>query len=569
MRHNNHKNFPSTRRKGLGLIEVLVGLTVTLIVLVAMMQAFKFASTEMQKGRASLELTNRLRSVEDLLRSDLSRLTVELKPYHNLSKSPKGYVEIADGPRTDINFHPDDTTTPADERTTNLLLGDYDDVFAGTIKSDGRPFRGRGPLGNVEESPFAEVVWFTTFPDTQSSFLTVSGPDFFVDEPVVPDQMRLFRRQLIIKPALGILSPVDSTGDPIGITLNGSGGVNQLLQNTDVSAHVEVISGEPSSARFYVVANSLEDLAFRHNRFGHRLVELTSPSFALAFLPHNSILSNALLRSDPQYATPATGPFTHRRASNQEDLMLTGVMCFDVRVFDPQVSAVAKLSTSTTPPRLLEYADRSDIGWRVANKDNYKTNMTDDEFEYVFGVGLFNAEDSTTENGETMSVGPTSRIGAYVDLGKDPDGSFVVSSFSDAMGATGALTGRFVRTGAPVAPLHYADFNDTLDDNDSTTNVFNGNVIYDTGTSAYNRLPNSNPFGSNGIDDDDNGIVDDGDGLDVDGDGILEPIATELDEKLVPPYPFPIRGLSFTIRLVEPVSGQVSQTTLKQSFISQ
>ena len=123
MKRHNYKIPPSTQREGLGLIEVLVGLTVTLIVLVAMMQAFKFASSEMQKGRASLELTNRLRSVEDLLRRDLSQLTVELKPYHRLSASPKGYVEIADGPRTDINFHPDDAaTTNVDERLTNLLL---------------------------------------------------------------------------------------------------------------------------------------------------------------------------------------------------------------------------------------------------------------------------------------------------------------------------------------------------------------------------------------------------------------------------------------------------------------
>lgn len=555
MKRHYFKTTAIYRRAGLGLIEVLVGLTVTLIVLVAMMQAFKFASTEMQKGRASLELTNRIRAVENLLRKDLSQLTVELKPYHRLSESPKGYVEIADGPRTDINFHPDDTTTAmVDERLTNLLVGDYDDVFAGTIKSDGRPFRGRGPLGNIEESPFAEVVWFTTFNDTQSSFLAVNGPDFFVDQPIIPDQMRLFRRQLIIKPALGILSPLTGAGAPVGITLAAA---NLLLQNTDVSARVEVIPGNTTAARFLVRANSLEDLAFRHNRFAHVLPE------GLAVLPHNSVLSNALLRSDPQY----TGAVTHRRAGNQEDLMLTGVMSFDVKVFDPAVLAVVKTNTSTVPPTLLEYADLSDIGWRVANPRTNIINPVD--FEQAFGPNL-SSENGTVENGQAISVAAVSRIGAYVDLGKEPDAFIAVNSFSDAMGVTGALTGRNARPGVPDAPLHYADFNNTFDDMTPGNDVFNGNVIYDTGTSAYDRS-GANPFGANGIDDDGNGIIDDGDGLDVDGDNdqILEPMTGEFDERLVPPYPFPIRGLSFTIRAVEPITGQVSQTTLKQSFISQ
>ena len=548
---NSQKKIPLSQRAGLSLIEVLVGLTVTLIVLVAMMQAFKFASTEMQKGRASLELTNRLRTVEDLLRKDLSQLTVELKPYHNLSESPKGYVEIADGPRTDINFQPDNAATTVDERYTNLLAGDYDDVFSGTIKSNGRPFRGRGSIGIIEESPFAEVVWFTTFPDTQSSFLAVNGPDFFVDEPIVPDQMRLFRRQLIIKPGLGILSPVTGAGVPVGITINAA---NQLLQNTDVSARVEAIPGNTTASNLFVTANSLEDLTLRHNRFAHQL------GAGLAVLPHNSTLNNALLRSDPQYGLQAVGAFTHRRAGNQEDLMLTGVMSFDVRVFDPLALAVAKTGSSNPPP-LFEYADIGDIGARVFNRN--ASNMTNAELEAAFGSGLL-SESGTVENGQTITVAAVSRIGAYVDLGKVSDGAFAVNSFSDAMGVTGALTGRFVRTGTPDAPLQYADFTDTLDDTTTGNDIFNGNAIYDTGTSLYNRLPNSNPFGSNGIDDDGDGFIDEGEGLDANSDGTVDS-----DERLVPPYPFPVRGLSFTIRLVEPTTGQVSQSTLKKSFISQ
>ena len=79
-------------RRGLTLIEIMIALTMTLIVLGAMMQAFQYASGQMQMGRATMELANRLRSAEELLRSDLSNLTVEPRPYTG-NTNPNGYFE--------------------------------------------------------------------------------------------------------------------------------------------------------------------------------------------------------------------------------------------------------------------------------------------------------------------------------------------------------------------------------------------------------------------------------------------------------------------------------------------
>ncbi len=111
------KYCPSSRR-GLTLIEIMIALTMTLIVLGAMMQAFQYASGQMQMGRATMEMANRLRSAEELLRSDLKNLTVEPRPYTGVA-NPNGYFEIIDGSMRD----------KSNAAADNSYLGDVDDVI--------------------------------------------------------------------------------------------------------------------------------------------------------------------------------------------------------------------------------------------------------------------------------------------------------------------------------------------------------------------------------------------------------------------------------------------------------
>ena len=119
-------------------------MVMTLIVLGAMMAAFSYGSAEMQKGRASIELNNRLITAEEQLRRDLDRITVELKPYQSLSMDPKGYVEIVDGPEQDYNTTNElNPAMPYLHGGNELVYGDRDDYFACTIQSDGKAFRGR------------------------------------------------------------------------------------------------------------------------------------------------------------------------------------------------------------------------------------------------------------------------------------------------------------------------------------------------------------------------------------------------------------------------------------------
>ena len=114
-------------RRALTLIEVLVALTISLIVLYAMTVAFKFVSNEMAKGRAAIEMSNRLRMVEQLMRRDLEGVTVDVRPWIR-GATPAGYFEYVEGAGND---------------RTDTWRGDVDDVLAMTVRSRGRPFFGR------------------------------------------------------------------------------------------------------------------------------------------------------------------------------------------------------------------------------------------------------------------------------------------------------------------------------------------------------------------------------------------------------------------------------------------
>ena len=520
------------------MVEVLVGLAATLLILLAMVQAFKFASNEMQEGRASLELTSRLRATQSLLRDDLRRLTVEAKPYYSLASAPNGYFEIADGPKVDINNLADeaDPASPTVvESTTNLIVGDYDDFFAGTIKSDGQPFRGRGLApGSVVESSFAEVAWFTTFTDADN--------DGFA-EPADGDQIRLFRRQLVIRPD-AILNPDEITpGTPDPLLL---GAVNDILQRTDVSARVVLITPVTNPPTFNIIANSLSDLTFRGNRFGHQ-------QFTVAVdrrLPQNGVIGQALLQSDPQYQNPTGvgGTFTHRRSSNQNDLMLNDLAAFDIRVFEPGANSLVKTLTGSAPTNVLDVAEPSDVATRVSivglsNETGHEGIFQASEFGDATGGGVNEPNTLLEEDSSaTESVGFSNRIGAYVDLGKNP---FSGAPF-ELLPATTPILNNSAGTPLRVRLAFLDNFNFT---NASGTPISQPVAVFETGTPEYDRLP-TNSFGTNGIDDDGNGNVDDFGG-----------------ERLAAPYASRIRGLKFVIRMYEPNTNQVTQMTLKQSML--
>ena len=341
--------FRPHRRSGLTLVEILIALTMTLIVLGTMMTAFKFASEKMQDGRALIELANRARLVEDHLRTDLGNLTVETRVY-NETVEPTGYFEYIEGPFRDSFL----------AAGTESFQGDCDDLLCFTARStEGVLFRGRrkqvsstGPLvlaaASIEESSLAEIAWFTTVNDTEDGPLQ---PQTFEADGVTPtvdfnDSIRVHRRVLLIRPDFGTVASNLSAAE-----------VNNFIRNNDISVRVVLNGG---GATFDVIANDLNDLAIRANRFAHQ------PMLgAVHYFPNNL-----------SFATPTSGnpnisvevPSIQNRVASDDDQsvdygfgqtwqasppILSDVGAFDMKAYSP----TARVRDSVAVNLIVEPSD--------------------------------------------------------------------------------------------------------------------------------------------------------------------------------------------------------------------
>ena len=473
-------------RRGFTLVEVLVALTMTLIILGAMAQAFSFASGQMQQGRASLEMTNRLRSTLNILRSDLQSLTIEVRPHHFDSAPPNGYFELIEGGKTDANgITPDDTATPTVNESTlyNLAVGDYDDFWAGTIKSESRPYRGRltGAAGNTEmvESQLAEVAWFTVSSDASGSIIVLPN----VIRPVDADRSTLYRRQLLVRPDLQ-----DTVTTEFGTRQNAGALAIDFFTNNDISARVEpVVNTSPQ--QFEVILNTLEDLGRRHNRFAH-----VRPAGML--IPQTSVYSQAFA--------------INFLASNQQDVMLTDLLAFDLKVFAPDASAVVNQTLTGAVRNINEIAFPGEYG-----SINFEELANDNA----------NADTFLEETGTIASV-DTVLSGSFVDLGSS-------GVLAGVLGDSSIIGAQAV--GGLALPAYQE-------------------AVFETGTPWYNTV--AFPQANNGIDDHTGSQT---------GVGLVD----DLNEKVRPAYDTNIRGLEASIRIWERTSNQVRQATSRVSFVSE
>ena len=88
------------RRKALTLIEMLVSVTLTLLVVFAIVQVFEFLGDSVSLGRATIEMAGQMRSAAHRLQLDLDNRTCPVKPWVDPG-SGLGYFEIIDGQARD------------------------------------------------------------------------------------------------------------------------------------------------------------------------------------------------------------------------------------------------------------------------------------------------------------------------------------------------------------------------------------------------------------------------------------------------------------------------------------
>ncbi len=308
-------------RAGYTLIEILVATALSLILLGAVVQIFGLIGGSVNDSRATLEASDRLRATAVRLQKDLAGLTVTPIPPRS-PESDEGYLEIIEGPNTAaVNIAVDDQDGDGADAgdPSDTTVGDFDDILMFTTRSAARPFMGKYDTETIE-SDVAEVAWF------------VRG-------------RTLYRRVLLVAPSANLATE----------TLDG------FYADHDIS-----IRSSDGTASGTVIANTLGDLTRRECRFAH------DPQVDTTDFPYDvrgwemwglpTLEECSAGTWDAGCMAPATKftaltpvDFWNDQSTNNmghvgsrlaEDVILTNVIGFDVKVWDNNVQAYVNLGAA-------------------------------------------------------------------------------------------------------------------------------------------------------------------------------------------------------------------------------
>lgn len=270
------------------MVEILVSVSLMLIIMLGVTQLFSMLSKTLNDTQAALGIVGNLRITKQRLAQDLKGLTVDPSreppvrlgsnsgflcivegmgaPHSNSMLQTNGFVETGA-----IAYNSDSTDYPYDN-----TVGDVDDIISFTAQAPvGQKFRGhfgneRRSANSIEtnmfESDLAEITWF------------VRGST-------------LYRRVLLIVPNSDLQRQLGKTSNPdINQDTSTQDQFRENLQKGigfyeyfDVSVHLEERRDSQGNIVHNIVANTLEDLSKRENRF----------AFGGGGFPHNPSMSSA------------------------------------------------------------------------------------------------------------------------------------------------------------------------------------------------------------------------------------------------------------------------------------
>lgn len=652
-----HRRQLHIARQGLTLVEMLVGMAITLVMMAAVVNLFANISEGVRNRRATMEVSAALRIARAQLYKDLAGATClkypkdpfSVMPKPDVNNPPDGYFEYVEGERSDEypsllfdgitangEIDPALSLVPSSNRLFNEKgepiitsqytdgggLGDYDDILAMTVESQAEPFRGKGRglrAGGDPSNPNdwvnmslqsrqAEVIWFA------------------VENPVdrsegEPGMRRIYRRVLLIAPWYGTetrnyggpaLTGLDPLLNLTALPPAGQGlttypqflaALRAFQMEYDISVRLETRPGGET----FIVPNTLADLARRENRFEHLPNNTTPGAYTLVpanTYPHvfvsrgsgypgatvqvirhyldNSSLDNAQINAVTtpvnlpnqigevtQYnvidggeytiiptilVTGTTGvmatarpimreidegiyeiarvvhgpvPFTMNRVG--EDLVLDNVLAFDAKVFDPGaplfnyqgsvinpgsfsqafLSAVNALASNPAgPTQIAGFGAYADLGWNNLGQYNYSA------LPAVYAgspIPLFQ---------QARRVGWHPRLQNSVSM--EPFYRFPYSTYD-------TWTTYYETDGIDQDGIHGAD------------QGTNGLDDIDPATSGDPAVLEASDFAFNGPDD-------------------------PMESETSPPYPYALKGVQAKIRIYEPESRQIRETTVTRNL---
>lgn len=532
--------------RGFTLIELLIAMTLTLMLVYAIARFYAYIGETVRDGRAQIEMGGQLRAASQRLQKDFAELTVRVGGRIDAGQG-MGCLEIWEGIASDSDPNGSLAVTAAgvpmgmadinnDGNLDGPMLGDCDDILVMTIRSQGEPFVGRwwNPVTGayqVIQSNLAEVIWFTTFKDLDGN------GSWQMNEP-----RYLVRRQLLIRPDLAISYPNSGNPLPQG---------QSIYHHNDISCHV-VVNNMGIFAGY--LANSLSDLSQRENRCVHQ--NLSNLNLNGLFVPNQGNMPNTMRLNVGLTDVPSIPLYQQGSCSLYsldgilqfvgEDRILSNVLAFDVRVYDPYAVLRAdnldvnqsNANTADDAHGVLQPGDPG-YAWAVLNGTQPMGSGAYVDLWYNRGyANLPPLQRSQVLQNSAYSWAPQAR---------NFPGGAVWDTWTTAYekdGLTQAIPLNAPFSGYPARPT--ADWMvDGLDNNNS-----NG---VDDPSEAETQPPYPVWVGSNGVDDDGQNGVDD---------------AGEQNTNVYPiPIPTMLRGIEVRIRMYEPGTRQTRQATVATDFI--
>jgi prepilin-type N-terminal cleavage/methylation domain-containing protein len=445
-----------------------------------------------------------------------------------------------------------------------------------------------------------------------------------------PDRFVLHRRVLLIRPDLNtaVVNVVSTPNIPVlpSIQVNGfqtvrvaSGfavnrideliGMQHVHQLFDLSVRrvFDPVTGIPTE---FVACNSLADLSSPHNRFAHVRMPLgggglgglsisSMPILALGnALPDPSTLTNwqatslrptfALTNELNGFLLPA---FVLNAAARQrfndprwdrrgEDVVMTGVLGFDVRGWDPQAPVVMTGGSDGGPGRIGQDDNGDGINDDVlelgaAGSDDIVLTPTDPGFLVATRSPLNAATLRIVDRGAYVDVDFARKVGGFfaadITIGsKNLPAPTVVNltSLLDSPLSGFSATSNYAAVPVPDSYLKSGKFNpgtgafyqpayDTFSDGYETDGFDQGpDAITGTPLSTIWRLnsPAGVPLGVS------NGIDLGRDGIDNNANALID---ESLEEETASPIIAPLRGLQVRIRAEDPDTRLIKQMTVE------
>jgi len=599
----------TAKQAGYTLIEILVATLLTLIMMGAVVTIFGMIGESISDSRSLLETTDRLRAAQNTLKRDLDRVTVEMVPPRR-PDSAEGYFEYVEGPIGPV-IPPWLFARNTDTGEPDSTVGDIDDLVMFTVHSPDEPFVGRvrykrppkssetedgndavGPYKwqyEVIESPDAEVAWF------------IRG-------------RTLYRRVLLVVPGFDFDRRVAG--------IQGATDRDGFYAYNDLSVHREGDPTDPTTQ--YLVTNSLSDLTKPECRFGHRpaafpchphniepwgrVVFSGSPPSWYSGLKLPTLCECSSLNwraGDPLPAPPLTNarrvfdawsndPYTfpeldlttgahsaYYDPSNVpptqrigEDVILTNVIGFDVKAWDPgapvvedDVSKAALLPGD--PGYVGELKEGSTAEYPAPCRSPARRPLSYGAYADLNYMCLLGPKGLRNPNPPPPFLAAPPPGPSYQEPNYEPFPGAPEPHFAGA---------GHVRSGIRGTVPYDKDFGDPADWPPPASRRAS---VYDTWSLHFEHdgVDQGNDgnvdLGTNGFDDQVPGFDDDGDGIvdeDDDGDGAVdEPpngvVDDETEMETSPPYPVPLRGIQVKLRVFEPDSRQIREVTVKWDFV--